>query len=289
MTKYSLKIGIIGGSGLDDPEILSNRTEVDVDTPYGKPSDKLICGDIEGVPCVLLARHGRDHGISPCNIPYKSNIWALKEAGCTHLLVSTACGSLREHIVPGSLIILDSFIDNTYKGRQNSFHAQYPGDRPGICHLHMGSPFNERMRKMLSEICTDLDIEHHKEGTVVTIEGPRFSSKAESKMYRVWGADVINMTSCPEVPLANEAGMLYASVAMSTDYDSWRPCEEAVTVEAVLKVMAKNTANVKKILKEAVKRIASESWDKDIDEHRQMVRGSIVLPHWGNVPSDYKL
>eukprot|EP00126_Sphaerothecum_destruens_P013100 Sdes_comp22419_c0_seq1m20874 len=232
-----MKIAIIGGSGLDDPHILTHRKEIEVETPFGVPSDCLIEGTIGEVPCVLLARHGRDHSISPSDIPFRANIWALKEIGCTHLLVSTACGSLQENIEPGHLVILDSFIDHTFL-RKGTFHDGTIRERPGICHLPMGNPFNDQLRSLLIESCQELKFSHHSTGTVVTIEGPRFSTKAESRMFRAWGADVINMTTCPEAALANEAGLLYASIAMATDYDAWREAEESVTVDAVMKIIS---------------------------------------------------
>ncbi|NXW09497.1 MTAP phosphorylase, partial [Fregetta grallaria] len=206
------KIGIIGGTGLDDPDILEGRTEKYVDTPYGKPSDALILGKIKNVDCVLLARHGRHHTIMPSNVNYRANIWALKEENCSHVLVTTACGSLREEIQPGDLVIIDQFIDRTTKRH---------------CTLYDGQ--HSTLSGVLIETAKKLGLQCHSKGTVITIEGPRFSSRAESLMFRSWGADVINMTTVPEVILAKEAGMSYASIAMATDYDCWKEHEEAVS------------------------------------------------------------
>uniref|UniRef100_A0A3B3SL86 S-methyl-5'-thioadenosine phosphorylase n=1 Tax=Paramormyrops kingsleyae TaxID=1676925 RepID=A0A3B3SL86_9TELE len=223
-----IKIGIIGGSGLDDPDILEGRTEKHVDTPFGKPSDVLILGKIKNVECVLLARHGRQHTIMPSNVNYRANIWALKDEGCTHLLVTTACGSLREEIQPGHIVLVDQFIDRTTK-RIQTFYDGSPTSPPGVCHIPMAVPFCSRTRQVLLEVARDLEVKCHPQGTMVSIEGPRFSSRAESLMLRQWGADVINMTTVPEVVLANEAGLCYASIAMATDYDCWKEHEEAVS------------------------------------------------------------
>ncbi|XP_014065091.1 S-methyl-5'-thioadenosine phosphorylase isoform X1 [Salmo salar] len=222
-----IKIGIIGGSGLDDPDILEGRTEKYVDTPYGKPSDALIMGKIQNVECVLLARHGRQHTIMPTDVNYQANIWALREEGCTHLLVTTACGSLREEIQPGDIVIIDQFIDRTTKRAQTLYDGR-PTSPPGVSHIPMAEPFCTRTREVLLEVARGLGVKCHPQGTVLTIEGPRFSSRAESLMFRQWGADVINMTSVPEVVLAKEAGLCYASIAMATDYDCWKEHEEAV-------------------------------------------------------------
>ncbi|XP_042572220.1 S-methyl-5'-thioadenosine phosphorylase [Cyprinus carpio] len=223
-----VKIGIIGGSGLDDPDILEGRTERYVVTPFGKPSDALILGKIKNVDCVLLARHGRQHTIMPTNVNYQANIWALKEEGCTHLLVTTACGSLREDIQPGDIVLIDQFIDRTTK-RVQTFYDGQPTSHPGVCHIPMAEPFCNRTREVLMEVAQGLGVKCHTRGTMVTIEGPRFSSRAESLMFRQWGADVINMTTVPEVVLAKEAGLCYASIAMATDYDCWKEHEEAVS------------------------------------------------------------
>uniref|UniRef100_A0A668UH08 Purine nucleoside phosphorylase n=1 Tax=Oreochromis aureus TaxID=47969 RepID=A0A668UH08_OREAU len=227
-SSHIFQIGIIGGSGLDDPDILEGRTERYVETPYGKPSDALILGKIKNVDCVLLARHGRQHTIMPSNVNYRANIWALREEGCTHLLVTTACGSLREEIQPGDIVIIDQFIDRTTKRSQTLYDGQ-PTSPPGVCHVPMAEPFCNKTREVLVEVARSLGVKCHVRGTMLTIEGPRFSSRAESLMFRQWGADVINMTTVPEVVLAKEAGLCYASIAMATDYDCWKEHEEAVS------------------------------------------------------------
>ncbi|XP_013398545.2 S-methyl-5'-thioadenosine phosphorylase-like, partial [Lingula anatina] len=221
----NVKIGIIGGSGLDNPDILEGRTEKSVNTPFGKPSDVLVEGKIKGVECVLLARHGRKHEIMPSNINFRANVHALKLEGCTHLVVTTACGSLQEHVKPGDMLFPDQFIDRTQK-RVQTFYDGTCEEYKGVSHIPMHTPFCERTRKILIESTQQLGLLHHTTGTVLTIEGPRFSSKAESKLWKSWGADIINMTTVPEVVLAKEAGMSYAAVGMVTDYDSWHEDED---------------------------------------------------------------
>ncbi|NXA36722.1 MTAP phosphorylase, partial [Eudromia elegans] len=253
------KIGIIGGTGLDDPDILEGRTEKYVDTPYGKPSDALILGKIKNVDCVLLARHGRHHTIMPSNVNYRANIWALKQENCSHVLVTTACGSLREQIQPGDLVMIDQFIDRTTR-RHSTFYDGQCSSVSGVCHIPMAEPFCTRTRGVLIEIAKKLCLPYHSKGTMITIEGPRFSSRAESLMFRSWGADVINMTTVPEVILAKEAGMSYASIAMATDYDCWKEHEEAVSVDKVLKTLKENANKATSILLTAIPQIASMEW-----------------------------
>lgn len=274
----SIKVGIIGGSGLDDPDILKNRNEIKVSTPFGNPSDVLIHGDIGGVPCVLLARHGRKHSIMPGNINYRANIWALKEAGCTHLIVSTATGSLQEHIKPGDVVILDGFIDRT-QGRQQTFYDGVEGHPAGVCHLPMEPAFCERTRKLVLETADELHLECHRNGTVVAFEGPRFSSRAEANMHRQWGGDVINMTTVPEVVLAKEAGLCYAAIALATDYDCWRNTGEKVCMGAVLTMFKANVSKVTQLITAVVPRIAKLDWDNTINELKNVVETSVMLPH----------
>ena len=245
----TIKIGIIGGSGLEDPRILKDTKEIYVSTEFGKPSSQLTTGKINNVNVVIVSRHGKKHSINPTNVNYRANIWALKEQGCTHIIATTACGSLREEIKPGHLVFCDQFIDRTTK-RTSTF---YDSDR--VCHIPMAEPFCTKLRKILSETASDINLEHHKKGTVITIEGPRFSTKAESHIFRQWNADVINMSTVPEVVLAREAGICYAIVAMSTDYDVWKEHEGGVNIEMILRVMKQNAENVKKLLIAAIPKI----------------------------------
>lgn len=246
-----MKIGIIGGSGLDDPKLLENYSEKEVTTKYGKPSSKLTIGKLNGVDVVILARHGKEHSIYPTGVNYRANIQALKNEGCTHVLATTACGSLREEIKPGHLVFPDQFIDFT-KHRMLTFHDE------AVIHTPMAEPFCKKLRDLLSETAKELKLSYHNKGTIITIEGPRFSTKAESKMFRFLGADIINMSSVPEVTLARELGMCYQAIAMSTDYDCWREGEEPVTWEMIVETMKNNADNVKKILCAVVKKISYE-------------------------------
>lgn len=246
------RIGIIGGSGLDNPDILENAQDRSVSTRWGVPSAPLKLGQIGGVDVVLLARHGREHTLPPSQVNYRANIQALKDAGCTHLLASTAVGSLRLDIGRGHLVIIDQFIDFT-KQRAMSFHESFAPHQP--VHTPMADPFDTGLRAILNEACQRLGFDFHPTGTVITIEGPRFSTRAESNMFRAWGADIINMSIATEAALANEAGLPYAAVAMSTDYDCWKTDEEPVTWDAILSVFNSNAQKVTQLLRDAIPRI----------------------------------
>ena len=244
----AIKVGIIGGSGLDDPRLMKDIKEKKVKTPYGSPSSPLTIGKINDVPTVILARHGKDHSIYPTGVNYRANIHALKKEGCTHILATTAVGSLREKIRPGDLVFVDQFIDHT-KHRPLTFHDEK------VIHTPMAEPFCPQLRSLLISSAAELKLRCHKKGTVITIEGPRFSTKAESHMFRSFGADVINMSTVPEVILAREVGICYQTIAMSTDYDCWKKGEEPVTWEMILKIMSNNADNVKKLLVKTVSKI----------------------------------
>jgi len=246
------KTGIIGGSGLDNPDLMQDAHDVEVETSFGKPSAPLKVGTIAGKEVVLLARHGREHTIPPTFVNYRANIQALKDAGCTLILATTACGSLRAEIDRGHLVILDQFIDFTRR-RPVSFYEEF--EPHGAVHTGMADPFDENLRGLFNQACDSLDLTHHKSGTVITIEGSRFSTRAESNMFRMWGADVINMSVAPECILANEAGIPYAAVAMSTDYDCWKTDEAPVTWEEILEVFQGNVEKVTSLLVEVIKSI----------------------------------
>ena len=236
-----IKIGIIGGSGLDNLNIFTNARDTFTGTVWGEPSSPLREGEIAGIPVAVLARHGRSHTIAPSSVNYRANIQALKDAGCTHILATTATGSLRKEIRRGDLVILDQFIDFT-KQRKMTFHDYFKPGQP--VHAPMAEPFDASLRQILIA------------GTVVTIEGPRFSTKAESRMFRMWGADVINMSVSTETALANETGIPYAAVAMSTDYDCWKEDEAPVSWEEVSLVFKQNAEKVTTLLVESVPAIA---------------------------------
>jgi 5'-methylthioadenosine phosphorylase len=240
-----VRVGNFGGSGLDDPANLKDARDESVTTRWGEPSSPLRRGTIEGVECLLLARHGRRHELPPTAVPNRANIQTFVDAGCTHVLTTTAVGSLRKKIERGDLVIVDQFIDFT-RFRQTTFHDRF---EPGAAvHTPMADPFDAKLRALLVESAKQLDIPHHAKGTVVTIEGPRFSTRAESHMFRSWGADIINMSIAPECSLANEAGLPYATVAMSTDYDCWKEDEEPVTWDQIVAIFEQNVEKVVKLL-----------------------------------------
>lgn len=247
------KIGIIGGSGLDNPDILKNAIESEVNTAYGPPSSPLKSGKIGSVDVVLLARHGRQHTIPPSEVNNRANIRSLKDMNCTHILATTAVGSLREEIERGDLVIIDQFLDFT-RHRIVTFHEEFEPHSP--VHTPMAEPFSPGLREALLTGCSELGLKYHSGGTVVTIEGPRFSTKAESHMFRSWGADIINMSIAPEAILANEAGIPYAAVAMSTDYDCWKEDEKPVTWDEIINVFTSNAEKVTRLLIDCIPRIS---------------------------------
>ena len=251
-----IKIGIIGGSGLDNPNLFIDPMDVEVSNYWGNPSSPLKVGKIAGVDVVLLSRHGREHTIPPTQVNYRANIQALKDIGCTHIFATTAVGSLREEIGRGDLIILDQFIDFT-RQRKSTFHESFRPHEP--VHTPMANPFDAQLRKVLIQVCSRQSLSFHKLGTVVTIEGPRFSTRAESQMFRVLGADIINMSIATEATLANEAGIPYAAIAMSTDYDCWKENEEPVSWDAILQVFKGNSDKVTNLLLEVIPMVAKET------------------------------
>jgi 5'-methylthioadenosine phosphorylase len=261
-----IRIGIIGGSGLEDPKILKNAQEIEAETSYGAPSSPLTTGAIEGVSVVLLARHGRRHTITPTHVNYRANIWALKRAGCTHIIATTAVGSLREEIKRGDLVIVDQFIDFTRFRKVTFFEEFDPGNAR---HTAMPDPFSEEIRSVLIACARELGLPFHERGAVITCEGPRFATRAESRMFRIWGADVVNMSIAPEAVLANEAGIPYAAVAMSTDYDSWKEDEEPVTWDMILEIFSKNVEKITSLLSRAVPRLAQTTNPVIVSETKQ--------------------
>jgi 5'-methylthioadenosine phosphorylase len=244
-----IRTGVIGGSGLEKLDIFTNREEIPVTTLYGEPSSTLYKGLLGNAEVYIISRHGRDHTITPTHVNYRANIMALKELGCQYVIATTACGSLREEIGRGHIVIPDQFLDFT-RLRNNTFHDTF---QPGILgHVGMADPFSEKLRKMMYDIAVQKKFPVHPKGTVVTIEGPRFSTRAESKMFRMLGADIINMSIATEAALAREAGLDYAVIALSTDYDSWKEDEEPVSWEDVLKVFEENVRHVTEVLLETI-------------------------------------
>lgn len=239
------KIGIIGGSGLDNANLLQHFSIEEMNTPYGKPSSNLAIGRLNNVDVAILARHGKNHTIMPSNVPNQANIYALKEIGCTHIIATSACGSLKEEIKPGDFVFADQFIDRTVR-RKSTFY-----EKDHICHIPMAEPFCKYLRKILEETSNKLGFRSHDKGTIVTIEGPRFSTRAESKLWQLWNADVINMSTVPECVLAREAGLCYSVICMATDYDCFKEDGE-VNIKEVLGVFKENAEKVQKLIAEAI-------------------------------------
>lgn len=247
-----IKIGIIGGSGLENPDILKNPEKYNVDTPYGSLISPLASGIISNKSVLLLSRHGRDHTVPPSQVNNRANICALKQAGCTHIIATTACGSLKQEIGRGDLVIPDQLIDFTHHRIHTFFEEFEPGK---MKHTSLADPFDDKLRDLIIHSAQNAGIKVHPKGTVITIEGPRFSTRAESRMFRIWGADIINMSIAPEAILAREVGIPYAVIAMSTDYDSWKKDEVPVLWEDVIAVFNKNVNNVIRLLQEVISRI----------------------------------
>ncbi len=239
------KIAIIGGSGFENPNIIEDQQVIDINTPYGPPSSGFITGKIGTTEVCILSRHGREHQFPPSKINNRANIWAIRELGCTHIIATTACGSLRAGIDRGDLVFPDQLIDFT-RFREITFFDHFESGQ--LNHVSMSEPFDPCLRDRLINTANKLSLNYHASGTVITIEGPRFSTRAESLMFRSWGADIINMSTAPECILANELKIPYAAVAMSTDFDSWKTDEEPVTWEEVLKVFNKNVDNVVRLI-----------------------------------------
>ena len=245
-------IGVIGGSGLYDIEGLKEIEEHDVSTPFGKPSDPIVVGTLEGRRVAFLPRHGRGHRILPSEVNVQANIYALKLLGVERIIAVNACGSMKEEIAPSDIVIPDQIIDRT-KGRDSTFFGNGL-----VVHVSFAEPFCAELSEVLFEAAEAVGAKVHKGGTYVCIEGPRFSSKAESKMHQLWDVDIIGMTAIPEAVLAREAEICYASLALSTDYDVWHETEAPVTAEMVVQTILKNVETAKNAIKEVVPRVPSE-------------------------------
>jgi len=240
-----VKIAIIGGTGFENPEMLKNPKSVKIITPYGEPSSDFLTGRINGVEVALLSRHGRKHNFPPTQVNNKANIYAIKELECSHIIATTACGSLRENIKRGDFVIPDQFIDFTRR-RELTFFDKF---KDGVLkHTPMSDPFSENLRNLIIDSAKKLRLSFHPKGTVITIEGPRFSTRAESNMFKIWGADIINMSTAPEVILANELEIPYAAIAITTDYDCWKTDEPPVSWEEIVYNFKKNTENMIKLI-----------------------------------------
>ncbi|KCZ65057.1 S-methyl-5'-thioadenosine phosphorylase [Hyphomonas atlantica] len=248
MSKWTL--GIIGGSGLYEIDGLEDRREEQVETAWGKPSDALVRGRIGKVELVFLPRHGKGHRITPTDVPYRANIAALKAAGVTDILSISACGSLQEVYAPGEFVAADQFIDRTFARDKTFFGAGM------VAHVSMAEPVCPRLSGLAADAAEAVGAKMHRGGTYLAMEGPQFSSLAESKLYRQWGCDVIGMTAMPEAKLAREAELPYAILCMVTDYDCWRAETEAVSVTNVLEIMGQNSALARKAVVELAERLS---------------------------------
>ncbi len=246
-----VEIALIGGTGLQDSRVikLKDVEEVKVYTPFGATSDNILVGKLEGRRVAFLPRHGRNHTIPAHRVNYKANVWALRELGAKRILALMAVGSLREEIKPGDIVIPDQFVDNTK--RVASF---YEGGR--ICYVSMAEPFCEELSKVARSCCEELKIKYHYPATYVCIEGPRFSTRAESKLFRMWGVDVVGMTLVPECVLARELGICYLSLCMVTDYDVW--AEKPVDAMEVVRTYRRNFGKLKRLVREVLLRIPKE-------------------------------
>jgi len=244
------EIGIIGGTGLYDPKLLRNIKKIKVRTPYGSPSDAITVGELKDRRIAFLPRHSTKHTIRPTDVNSRANIFTLKKLGVQRILAPSAVGSLREEFKPGDVVFVDQFIDRTTR-REQSF---YTGNQ--VCHISVAEPMCPELRQTLVNAADDINISTHNAGTYVCIEGPRFSTKAESRMFRMWRADVVGMTLVPECVLAREAEICYSSIATVTDYDVWR--DQPVSVDVVLKTMSENVEKVKRIISEAISKIPKE-------------------------------
>lgn len=276
-----VKIGIIGGSGLYQMSALTNVREVSVETPFGKPSDNLIVGDLSGTQVAFLARHGRNHHLTPSEVPYRANIYAMKQIGVDYLISASAVGSLQAEVKPLDLVLPDQFIDRT-KSRASTFFGE------GIVgHIAFGDPICHQLSGVLAESIESLDLPDltlHKSGTYICMEGPAFSTKAESNMYRMLGGTIIGMTNLPEAKLAREAEIAYATLALATDYDCWHPDHDHVTVELVIANLHKNAENAQRVIQETVRRLGVNLF---VSDAHSALKYAIITP-MDKVPASTK-
>lgn len=265
-------LGVIGGSGVYQMDGLANVRWDTVPSSFGEPSDQLLFGDLDGQPMVFLPRHGRGHRYSPTDINYRANIDAMKRAGVTDIISVSAVGSLKQEYAPGHFVLVDQFIDRTF-AREKSFFS-----KGCVAHVSMAHPVSTRLVDALAEACAELDLPHSRGGTYMTMEGPQFSTLAESNLYRSWGCDVIGMTNMPEAKLAREAELCYATVAMVTDFDCWHPDHDHVTVETVIKVLLGNADAARSLIREAAPHLGQRSGPCPAGCHHALDHALITAP-----------
>lgn len=269
-------VGIVGGSGLYALDGLEDVREHRVETPFGDPSDILVEGRLGGARLVFVPRHGKGHRLLPSEIPYRANVWALKSLGCDWLVSVSAVGSLREDIVPGHAIVVDQYVDRTHL-RPSTFFGN------GIvAHAGFGDPTCAALRRYLRAACEAAGVKVHDGGTYVCMEGPAFSTRAESELHRSWGAAVIGMTAMPEAKLAREASMSYATLALATDYDCWHPGHDAVTVDQVISVLLANVGNARRVLADLAPRIAAHEGRAPMSD---AMKSALLTPR-DTIPAD---
>lgn len=267
-----IRIGIIGGSGLYKMDALQDREEVEVNTPFGPPSDRFIVGTLDGVKVAFLARHGRHHQFLPTDLPFRANIYAFKTLGVEYIISASAVGSLQNAAKPLDMVLPDQFIDRT-RNRISTFFGE------GIvAHITFGHPICLALANVLAEAIDSIDLPEvnlHRGGTYVCMEGPAFSTQAESNLYRSWGGTIIGMTNLPEAKLAREAEIAYATLALVTDYDCWHPDHDSVTVEMIIQNLQRNATNAQKVIRETVRRLA-ETWPES--EAHSALKYAILTP-----------
>lgn len=265
-------IGIIGGTGLYDIDGFENAQWVTVESPFGEPSDQLLVGDFEGHRLVFLPRHGRGHRIPPTEINYRANIDALKRAGVDRVVSFSAVGSLREEHKPGDFVLVDQFIDRTFAREKSFFGTGF------VAHVSMADPICSTTHTVISEAASELGLDYAVGGTYLTMEGPQFSSRAESELYRSWGCTVIGMTNMPEAKLAREAELAYATVAMVTDYDCWHTDHEDVSTASILEVLKTNTIHAKELIKAIIPKLASLEAPFESGAHTALEHAVVTAP-----------
>ncbi len=254
MRKKKPYLGIIGGSGIYDLDNISNSRWLNISSKFGDPSDEILTGLIKGINIAFLPRHGKKHNLLPSNINYRANIDCLKSLGVTDIISLSAVGSLKENIKPGDFVIIDQFIDRTFARSKTFFNDGI------VAHVSMAKPTSKKLGNIIFESAPD-NINILNGGTYIAMEGPQFSTLAESNLYRSWNCDVIGMTNMPEAKLAREAEIAYATIAMVTDYDCWHPDHDAVTVDSIIKVLNTNSLNAKNLLNNIINNIAKIDWD----------------------------
>lgn len=249
-----ITIGVIGGSGLYEIEGLTDLQEVTRETPFGSPSDSFVTGMLEGVKMVFLPRHGKGHRLLPSEVPYRANIFAMKQLGVQRIISISAVGSMKEAIAPGHIVIPDQFFDRTQGKRDSTFFGNGV-----VAHVQFADPVCHDLSRILADAARKVGATVHQGGTYICIEGPNFSTRAESNIFRSWGVDIIGMTNIPEARLAREAEICYATVALATDYDCWHDSHDDVSVDAILTIIRQNVAMARNIVKQAVKSLAQPS------------------------------